>query len=137
MISAARSSIIFVDNDSKNFFFFLTEAVCFRIPLDSGVCGWVYKTGKVANVKDAYSDQNFNKTIDYKSGFTTKNILAAPISHGGSCVAVLQFLNKLDDKKNEDPAGFSEYDEMALLDAAAKLSAVVRKSLDLANAKIC
>jgi adenylate cyclase len=50
-----------------------------RILNTSGVIGDVFTSGQGAIVDDAYADPRFNRTVDEQTGFTTQNILCAPI----------------------------------------------------------
>ena len=50
-----------------------------RIPLNSGIAGYVVNTGRSLRVDEAYLDPRFNKEIDIKTNYRTKTILAVPI----------------------------------------------------------
>jgi len=66
-----------------------------RIPADTGLAGAVVQAGKVVNVTDAYADGRFNRDVDRRTGFRTRNILSVPMwDYHGSMVGVLQALNK-------------------------------------------
>ncbi|MGE3313468.1 MAG: PP2C family protein-serine/threonine phosphatase [Planctomycetaceae bacterium] len=69
-----------------------------RTPVESGVTGWVARQREVANIRDPQSDERWNSSIDRKTGFQTKNILAAPLIsvHDDRLIGVLQLLNKND-----------------------------------------
>ena len=49
-----------------------------RIPM-KGIAGHVATTGRVVNVLDASKEPRFDQTMDKKTGFKTKTILAVPI----------------------------------------------------------
>ena len=49
-----------------------------RIPM-KGIAGHVAKSGRVVNVLDASKEPRFDQTMDKKTGFKTKTILAVPI----------------------------------------------------------
>ncbi len=75
------------------------------LKLGEGLAGHVAKTGQTINIKDVNSDPRFNKSVDKKSGFITKNMICFPIKDLKSeIVGVLQLLNS---RNNE----FSEIDE--------------------------
>lgn len=68
-----------------------------RFPADKGLAGHVVKTGDTINIKDAYSDDRFNKEIDLQTGYTTKTILCMPIKNlKQEIIGAFQVLNKLD-----------------------------------------
>jgi GAF domain-containing protein len=74
----------------------------FRIKVGSGVSGYVAKTGRGLNVRDAYKDYRFNPEFDKKTGFKTRNILCLPIFGGqrtmenpkGKILGVANLVNK-------------------------------------------
>ena len=46
-------------------------------------------------IHDAYKDDRFNNTIDQQTGYTTKNIVCAPVrTVRGDVIGVIQILNK-------------------------------------------
>ncbi|HXJ43808.1 MAG TPA: GAF domain-containing protein, partial [Bryobacteraceae bacterium] len=68
-----------------------------RLLNDSGIAGTVFKSGQGLIIDDAYNDSRFNRSIDQDTGFTTRNLLCAPIvTPGGEVIGVLQILNKRD-----------------------------------------
>ena len=67
-----------------------------RIPDTSGLAGECLTAGALINVPDAYADKRFNRQVDLRTGFTTRNILCAPIiGPRGEKVGVIQALNKV------------------------------------------
>lgn len=58
---------------------FLVPQKEFRIPADQGIAGHVATTGKILNIKDAYSHPLFYRGVDDSTGFRTRNILCFPI----------------------------------------------------------
>uniref|UniRef100_A0A670HW33 Phosphodiesterase n=1 Tax=Podarcis muralis TaxID=64176 RepID=A0A670HW33_PODMU len=75
-------------------------------PLDIGIVGWVAHTKKydfmagIANVNNHFSD-----FVDKQTGYTTVNMLAAPIVSGKEVLAVFMVLNK------QNASEFSKEDE--------------------------
>ena len=62
---------------------------------NTGIAGWVFTQGVAVISQDAYSDPRFNRDIDQKTGFKTRNILCAPIKTvTGEIIGVSQSLNK-------------------------------------------
>ncbi|MGD8386156.1 MAG: GspE/PulE family protein [Desulfobacteraceae bacterium] len=75
-----------------------------RVPIaDQSISGYCAASGKVVNVYNAY-DQNelkrvhpelrFDRTWDEKTGYRTKQILAAPILYNKYLLGVIQLINK-------------------------------------------
>ena len=134
VVGAARSVIMFVDKKTEELFFFPTAGKCLRFPVTSGIAGWVFSAGMLANIPDAYADSRFNKALDVESGFKTKNILCAPIYYNGNVVAVLQFVNRKK-KKMEEEGGFSKEDERAVTVTADRLGSLVGDMLGVIDEK--
>lgn len=66
-----------------------------RFPATVGVAGAVAQTRKVLNIPDAYADARFNRDVDRKTGFRTRNLLTVPLENlNGELMGVLQGLNK-------------------------------------------
>uniref|UniRef100_A0AAY4EMJ2 Phosphodiesterase n=1 Tax=Denticeps clupeoides TaxID=299321 RepID=A0AAY4EMJ2_9TELE len=67
----------------------------FRIPADQGIAGHVATTGKILNIKDAYSHPLFYRGVDDSTGFRTRNILCFPIKdENGEVIGVAELVNK-------------------------------------------
>jgi signal transduction histidine kinase len=96
--------------------------------LGEGIAGEVARTGKVANVRDAYKDPRFSKAWDERSGFRTRSVLCVPLrSQLGRVVGVIQVLNKRPGVSGMVTPGeeaFFDDDDEALLMALATQAAV-------------
>ncbi|KAL1501286.1 hypothetical protein ABEB36_006635 [Hypothenemus hampei] len=81
-----------------------------RFPLGTGIAGQVAMTGEILNIKDAYADDRFNRTVDQLTGYTTKTILCMPIYIRGNIIGVVQMVNKQGGFfTNEDEAAFETF----------------------------
>ena len=68
-----------------------------RILNNSGIAGYVFTSGVGEIVKDAYSDERFNKDVDEQTGFESTCILCAPIrTANNQLIGVAQILNRQD-----------------------------------------
>jgi signal transduction histidine kinase len=66
-----------------------------RLEVGQGLPGWVAKTGRALNVKDAYRDERFDPEWDRRAGYRTASALCVPIkNHHSRTLGVLQVLNK-------------------------------------------
>merc|ERR1719277_643876 len=66
-----------------------------RIPVTSGIAGHVATTALPLVINDAYADSRFDKTVDEKTGFRTRNILCVPLKlKKDNVIGVCQLLNK-------------------------------------------
>jgi len=96
-----------------------------RFPNPMGIAGSVFTSGEALIIPDAYADSRFNREVDRKTGYRTRNILAAPIrDRDRGVVGVIQMLNK------EDTEGFTDSD-LSLLEAmgAQAASALIKAQL--------
>lgn len=72
-----------------------TGAKEIRFSADLGIAGQCARDKAIINVPDAYADERFNREIDRKTGYLTRNLLTFPLDgHNGQLVGVLQVLNK-------------------------------------------
>ena len=97
-LNAERGSIFLNDPDSNELYSrvamgnFMREI---RILNNSGIAGFVFTSGEGVIIPDAYADPRFNRNVDERTGFVTRNILCVPIkSAKNETVAVAQILNK-------------------------------------------
>jgi phosphoserine phosphatase len=79
-----------------------------RVPASAGIVGLVFNSRQMLVIPDAYADVRFNRAIDVKTGYTTRNLLTIPVFDlAGEPVAVLQVVNKL-----TEGGAFGPTDEM-------------------------
>jgi hypothetical protein len=84
------------------------------IPCTAGIAGCVATSGEPLIINDPYHDSRFDKEVDKRTGYHTRNILALPILDGeGKILGVYQAINKV-----PDPGQFSRQDLEHLLLAA-------------------
>ena len=82
---ARIASLFIVDSEKQELWTQVAEGADeIRIPLTSGIVGYVAMSKEIVNVKDAYRDDRFNKSVDLRTGYRTKSILCAPIIDGAS-----------------------------------------------------
>ncbi|PSN41047.1 cGMP-dependent 3' [Blattella germanica] len=91
-----------------------------RIAKNQGIAGQVATTGKLLNIRDAYSHPLFYKGIDEMTGFKTRNLLCFPIYKDNAVIGVAQLCNKINglyfDVFDEEVAmGFSVYCGISLM----------------------
>jgi phosphoserine phosphatase RsbU/P len=67
-----------------------------RVPETAGIVGHVFESDQLINIPDAYADNRFNREIDRRTGFTTRNLLTAPMDDfDGRPIGVIQVVNKI------------------------------------------
>ena len=120
VLHTERSTLFLYDADQDQLFTKIAQKEDreIRIKADIGIAGAAAKERRIINVPDAYADPRFNREIDRKTGYKTRNILAAPlVTHEDKLVGILEALNKIG-----EPA-FSKDDEL-LLEAFASHVAI-------------
>lgn len=85
-----------------------------RLSTEQGVAGWVFQHGEPTIVNDPARDPRFADHVDKQTGYTTRNILCAPLNVKGRTIGVLQVLNKQNER------GFDERDVELLLPLAGE-----------------
>ncbi|MCE5262821.1 MAG: GspE/PulE family protein [Deltaproteobacteria bacterium] len=123
LFNAHSMTIYVVDrprNEIYSMFLSGTQVKEIRVAINNkSIAGYVANNGRVVNIGDAYDvgeikgidkELSFDLSWDKKSGFRTKQILAAPIYHNKTLMGVVQILNKKagSGKFSEDEKGFLE-----------------------------
>ncbi|NIT36570.1 MAG: GAF domain-containing protein [candidate division Zixibacteria bacterium] len=99
-----------------------------RMPEDAGIAGWVATRGEVAVVSDVTRDPRWNKEIDRRTGYTTRNILCVPMDDpGGERLGAFQCLNRAE--------GNFTQDDVTFLQAIASQAAVYIQNARLLEAR--
>jgi len=87
-----------------------------RMPFSKGIAGRVASTGKAINIRNAYSDPDFNQDLDHLTGYNTKTILAVPLKNvSGRIIGVFEIVNKAD--------GYFDSEEEGILQLIGSLAA--------------
>lgn len=98
VMNADRASLFLIDPVSRELWTKVAEkeeSIKVRIPMDTGIAGWVVSNDKLINIKDAQKDPRFNKSIDRQTGYVTKSVLCGPVKNfQGEIVGVIQVINK-------------------------------------------
>jgi putative nucleotidyltransferase with HDIG domain len=127
-LDAERTTLFLYNHETKELWSYIAqdlEIKEIRMPLGKGVAGYVAKTGKVVNIKDAYSDERFDRDYDQFTGFRTRNLLCAPMRNNkNELIGVIQVLNKIGEEH------FTEYDE-TLLSAITNEAAIAIENTGL------
>ncbi len=116
LMRAERSTLYLIDPEKKEIWSKVVQGEGLkeiRLPLGSGIAGWVCVHDQSVLIADASKDERFNSQVDKNTGFKTRSMVVAPLHDvtGKVCGAV-QALNR----KGE--GGFTEKD-LKLLEAVA------------------
>lgn len=97
-LNAERSSMFLYDAETRELFSrVMQDSIVGEVRFASalGVAGSVFASGAGEIIPDAYADSRFNREIDEKTGYVTRNILCVPIKdNAGETIGVTQALNK-------------------------------------------
>ncbi|TSK14525.1 Cone cGMP-specific 3',5'-cyclic phosphodiesterase subunit alpha [Bagarius yarrelli] len=64
-------------------------------PTDMGIVGQIATSKKEVNIPDVKQNPRFSDFVDNQTGYTTKNMMAAPIVSGKDLLGVIMALNKV------------------------------------------
>jgi len=94
------------------------------LPVNVGIAGSTYSTGKPYISKKVKLDRNFYSKIDQKTKFETKSIICAPINIKGVTIGVLELINR------ENGIDYDKNDLTLLKLFAEYTSTLIQNSLD-------
>lgn len=124
-LNAERGTIYLIDEEKKELWSKVLKGarlVEIRLPIGTGISGYVAKTGKTVVIKDASKDKRFYSGIDKKSGFQTKSMLCMPMKNRAKkIIGVFQIINKRRDEFTDEDklflAAFSDHAALAIENA--------------------
>ncbi|MEA2735749.1 MAG: phosphoserine phosphatase RsbU/P, partial [Humisphaera sp.] len=100
-----------------------------RVPDTAGIVGAAFTENQVLHVPAPYDDPRFNREVDKKTGFVTRNILSAPMSDiERRPTGVLQAINKRN--------GAFEPSDVALIQLLADQAGVALQRYELQKAAV-
>jgi serine phosphatase RsbU (regulator of sigma subunit) len=106
LLGAERATLFLYDPATNELYSRIatkSEINVIRMPADRGIAGSVARTQACLLIPDAYSDPRFNREVDRKTGWRTRNILAVPMTNlNGNLVGVVEALNKRSGSFTED-----------------------------------
>lgn len=104
-LNAERATVFLYDEINRELYSKVGTGVDqkeIRFSIDLGIAGYVARTGKTLIIDDPYNYPFFNKEIDSKTGFRTRDILTVPMKNiENKIIGVFQVLNKVDGKFNQ------------------------------------
>jgi sigma-B regulation protein RsbU (phosphoserine phosphatase) len=95
-----------------------TDIVGLTIAADQGIAGRAVSRNLGEIVRDVSQDPQFNRSVDRKTGFTTRSILCAPLSVKDERIGAIELINK----RGGD--GLFDGDDLHLLEALASSAAL-------------
>lgn len=143
LMAAERASIFLHDGKSNELWTRVAlGAKEIRVPDTSGIVGHVFQTNQLLNVPRPYDDPRFNRDIDRRSGFITRNLLTVPARDmTRKPIGVLQVVNRIGGEFTENDEAMIEIlaDQVGVaiqrhyLNEEAKRSAGLRHEMELAQ----
>lgn len=106
-----------------------------ELGIEEGVAGHVFHNDMAIIVPMASQNRHHHKKIDNITGFTTHNMITAPISCGDQRFGVVQLLNKKPLSSQTEPQPF-EAEDLALASAISQLIAQAMMMIKLAETLI-
>ncbi len=103
-LDCERATIFLYDAATKELYSTVaTGTGQIRFSIDKGIAGEAARTRQIVHVPDAYTDSRFNREVDLRTGYRTRNLLTLPITApDGQLIGVLQVLNKLHGEFNQN-----------------------------------
>lgn len=102
IFSAAAASIALVDETQQALEFKVAygagneNIVGMRIPLDSGIAGYVAMTGQPIAISDVQQDPRFDQEFAKSTGYVPNSILAMPLLLEDRVIGIMEVLDKID-----------------------------------------
>lgn len=145
LVECEASSLLLVNKDDGSLRFVVAlgpkGAEAKNIPVErNSIAGWVAEHNKHVIVNNAATDPRFSNTVQIKTGYITKTMIAIPMHVKGQCIGVIELINKLG-ARNFDKSDLeilellSDQAGIAYLNAAAFRSAKDNISVLQSNIK--
>ena len=97
-LDADRSSLFLHDPETGELFSRVMQGSVMgevRFPAALGIAGSVFAGGRGEIIADAYADSRFNREVDQRTGYRTRNMLCVPIrNRKREVIGITQALNK-------------------------------------------
>jgi GAF domain-containing protein/anti-sigma regulatory factor (Ser/Thr protein kinase) len=127
LFDAEAASIALIDENGQTLTFRVAVGagadgiVGQQLPIGEGVAGWVARTGQPARVANTRQDERWIADLDRQSGFTTRNIMCAPMIVEDRTIGIVEIVNRR-------ISTFSEDDLQLLSAVSAQVGAAVDRS---------
>lgn len=102
-VNCESSSLLLVnaDNETLRFVYALGPKgaeVKDIVVSKSSIAGWVVENNKSILIENVSTDPRFSRSVQDKTGYVTRNMIAVPMCVKGKCIGVIEVLNKIDSK---------------------------------------
>ncbi len=126
IVTADRCTIWMIDREKGELWTKIAHGIdAIKIPLGSGIAGYVAQKGETLVINDPYNDPRFNPEVDKKTGYLTRSIIALPIFNSeGEIIGAYQAINKMTLSQ-----GFSQEDAKYLTLAATYTGSALESAM--------
>lgn len=111
-LQAERATVFLYDQNTKELYSKVgtgVEQTGIRFSIEFGIAGYVARTGETLIIDDPYKHPLFNKEIDSKTGFKTRDILTVPMKNiSNQIIGVFQVLNKKSGKFSAEDGEYAQ-----------------------------
>jgi signal transduction histidine kinase len=107
LLNSETGSLLLIDPETGELFFEVALEMGeklkeVRLKKGQGIAGWVAEHGTPQIIHDVKSDKRFFVQADQTSGFSTRNMVCAPVRTNEKMLGVLEAVNKKDGKFDSD-----------------------------------
>ncbi len=97
LVQADRCSLWLLSEDGSELWTKVAHGISeIRIPSTGGFVGYSLRNDEALLIPDAYEDNRFDSSVDKKSGYRTRSVLAVPFKNSqGEVMGVFQAINSL------------------------------------------
>lgn len=122
MVQCEAASLLLVNREDGRLHFSIAlgpkGAEVKKIKVDkNSIAGWVAQNKQSVVINDVGSDPRFNSSVQDKTDYISKNMIAFPMCVGDECVGVIELINKASDIPFND-------DDLMILELLGKQAAI-------------
>lgn len=129
LVDAVDGSLLLIDEERKELVFAAVRSDLqemlqgFRIPLDTGIAGWVASQREAVIANDVSQDERFSTMVDSTIQFRTQSLLCVPLLSRRKVLGVIELVNNFSGRP------FEQRD----LDMVLTLAPIAATAIDLAG----
>ena len=107
LVECESSSILLVNKEDETLRFVVAlgpkGAEAKNIPVDKkSIAGWVSENNKAVILNNVEKDPRFSNTVQNKTGYVSRTMIAVPMRVRGQCIGVIELINKSEFRKFDD-----------------------------------
>lgn len=107
LVECESSSLLLVNKEDESLRFVVAlgpkGAEAMNIPVEkSSIAGWVVENNKHVIINNVGADPRFSTTVQNKTGYISRTMIAIPMRVKGQCIGVIELINKSEERKFND-----------------------------------